>query len=250
MDGRLMVNSRLRYTLVSALIVGFMAFIVVIPFFNPALSIYVSVLAIGLSLALQKYLASFAGYYVIRSSNIFDVGDRIRIGSMKGDVKHVGLFHVILDEVGEDEKMGGELTGRIVHVPNLVVLDQPVLNFSKDYSIKEKLISCGYIFDESRIPLKQGSDVTKAAGILEELLQVENGAIMKDARAAFTDGLPNFVHDLENGPRITVHIEEKVTWIKGRFVTSITDRNVVKTRITMAFLERIKGDPDIAIGEK
>jgi len=91
--------------LVSTLIIGVIAFIVVIPFFNPALSIYVSVLAIGMSLALQKYIASFAGYFVIRSSNIFDVGDRIRIGSMKGDVKHVGLFHVILDEVGEDEKM-------------------------------------------------------------------------------------------------------------------------------------------------
>ncbi len=246
-----MFRSKFRYLIVSSLMVGVMAFIVVIPFFNPALSIYVSVLAIGLSLALQKYLASFAGYFVIKASSIFDVGDRIRIGTViKGDVKHIGLFHVILDEVGEDEKMGGELTGRIVHVPNLVVLDQPVLNFSKDYSIKEKLISCGYIFDEIRLPLTPGSDVKKAVDILEELLQVENHAIMKDARAAFTDGLPNFIRDLENGPRIIVHVEEKVVWIKGRFVTPVTERNVLKTRITMAFLERIKGDRNIAIGEK
>jgi len=151
------LKSRFRYMLVSIVVVVAIGLILVIPFFNPSLSIYVSVLAIGLSLALQKYMASFAGYFVIKSSNIFDVGDRIRIGSMKGDVKHIGLFHVILDEVGEDEKMGGELTGRIVHVPNLVVLDQPVLNFSKDYSIKEELISCGYIFDEIRIPLGRGA---------------------------------------------------------------------------------------------
>ncbi len=250
MDGRLMFSSKFRYMVVSLFIVAAMGLVVLIPFFNPALSIYVSVLAIGLSLALQKYLASFAGYFVIMSSSVFDVGDRIRIGSTKGDVKHIGLFHVILDEVGEDEKMGGELTGRIVHVPNLVVLDQPVLNFSKDYSIKEKLISCGYIFDEIRLPLAPGSDVKKAAGIMEELLRSENGAVMKDAKAAFTDGLPNFIQDLDNGPRITVHVEDKVVWIKGRFVTSIKERNVVKTRITMAFLEKIKGDEDIAIGEK
>jgi small-conductance mechanosensitive channel len=245
-----MLKSRLRYMVASSLIVAAMAFIVVIPFFNPALSIYVTVLAVGLSLALQKYLASFAGYFVIRASSIFDVGDRIRIGSMKGDVKHVGLFHVILDEVGEDEKMGGELTGRIVHVPNLVVLDQPVLNFSKDYSVKERLISCGYIFDEIRLPLRPGSDVRMAIGILEDLLRVENKAIMKEAMAAFTDGLPNFVQDLENGPRITVHVEEKCIWIKGRFVTHITMRNVIKSRITMAFLDRIKDDNSINIGEK
>ncbi len=244
------LKSRFRYMIVSMVVVAAIVLILVIPFFNSSLSIYVSVLAIGLSLALQKYMASFAGYFVIKSSNIFDVGDRIRIGSMKGDVKHIGLFHVILDEVGEDEKMGGELTGRIVHVPNLVVLDQPVLNFSKDYSIKEELISCGYIFDEIRIPLRPGSDIRKAAGILEELLKVENNAVMKDAKAAFTDGLPNFISDLENGPRITVHIEEKVVWIKGRFVTAITGRNVVKTRISMAFLDRVKGDSDIVVGEK
>jgi small-conductance mechanosensitive channel len=245
-----MLGSRFRYTVASSLIVAAMAFIVVIPFFNPTLSIYVSVLAIGMSLALQKYLASFAGYFVIRSSNIFDVGDRIRIGSMKGDVKHVGLFHVILDEVGEDEKMGGELTGRIVHVPNLVVLDQPVLNFSKDYSIKEELISCGYIFDEIRIPLRPGSDIRKAAGLLEELLKVENNLFMKDAKEAFTDGLPNFIDDLEKGPKITVHIDDKKIWIKGRFVSPVTGRNELKTRISLAFLDRVKNDPDIVIGEK
>lgn len=244
------LKSRFRYMLVSMLVVVAMALILIIPFFNSSLSIYVSVLAIGLSLALQKYMASFAGYFVIKSSNIFDVGDRIRIGSMKGDVKHIGLFHVILDEVGEDEKMGGELTGRIVHVPNLVVLDQPVLNFSKDYSIKEELISCGYIFDEIRIPLKPSSDVRKAAGILEELLKVENSLFMKDARAAFTDGLPNFVEDLEKGPKITVHIDDKKIWIKGRFVSPITGRNELKTRISLSFLDRIKGDDSIMIGEK
>ncbi len=240
----------LKYTLVSSLIVGAVAFIAVIPFFNPSLSIYVSVLAIGMSLALQKYLASFAGYFVIKSSSIFDVGDRIRIGSMKGDVKHIGLFHVILDEVGEDEKMGGELTGRIVHVPNLVVLDQPVLNFSKDYSINDTLISCGYIFDEIRIPVTTKSDVKKASAILDGLLKAENNAFMKEAKAAFTDGLPNFIEDLEKGPKITIHIDEKKILIKGRFVTPICARNELKTRISMGFLERVKGDPDIVIGER
>ena len=243
-------KTRISYTIVSTLIIGLVVFIIVIPFFDSSLSIYVTVLALGLSLALQKYMASFAGYFIIKSSSIFDVGDRIRIGTMKGDVKHIGLFHVILDEVGEDEKMGGELTGRIVHVPNLIVLDQPVLNFSKDYSIKEKIISCGYIFDEIRIPITPLSDIKKAASILEDILKVENNAFMKEAKAAFTDGLPNFIDDVERGPRITVHIDEKSVWIKGRFVTPVTLRNELKTKISLAFLERIKNEGSIVLGEK
>jgi len=126
-----------------------------------------------------------------------------------------------------------------------------VLNFSKDYSIKETLISCGYIFDEIRIPITPGRDVKKASAILEELLMKENNAFMKSAKEAFTDGgLPNFMEDVEKGPRVTIHIDEKCIWIKGRFVTPIVMRNDLKTRISMGFLERVRGDPEIAIGEK
>ena len=244
------LRSKIQYVAVSTFIVVVIVAILFMPFFNPGLTIYVTVLAAGASLALQKYLASFAGFFIIKSSSIFDVGDRIRIGNVKGDVKHIGLFHVILDEVGEDEKMGGELTGRIVHVPNLVVLDQPVLNFSKDYSIKEELISCGYIFDEIRIPITPKSDAKKASGILADLLKEVNQDFIKDAKVAFSDGLPNFMQDLESGPKVTIHIDEKNIWIKGRFVTPISKRNDLKTRISMGFLERVRGDPTIEIGEK
>ncbi len=247
---RYRLRSRFEYVAVSTIIIAAMVAVICIPFFNPQLTIYVTVLAAAVSLALQKYLASFAGFFIIKMSNIFEVGDRIRIGNVKGDVKHIGLFHVIVDEVGEDEKMGGELTGRIVHVPNLVVLDQPVLNFSKDYSVKEELISCGYIFDEIRIPITPKSDVKKAAGILAELLKDVNTEFMDGAAQAFTDGLPNFMEDLGSGPKVTIHIDEKNIWIKGRFVTPITKRNDLKTRISMGFLERVKGDPSIEIGEK
>ncbi|MDO8636002.1 MAG: mechanosensitive ion channel, partial [Dehalococcoidia bacterium] len=133
-------------------------------------SIYVSVVALGLSLALQKYIGSYFGYFLISFSQIFRVGDRIRIGNIKGDVKRIGLFHFMLDEVGEDEKLGGELTGRILHIPNLIVLDQPVLNYSKDYSRKGKLIHSEFIFDEIRIPLSTQSNTLKAVKILEQLL--------------------------------------------------------------------------------
>ncbi|HTY90550.1 MAG TPA: hypothetical protein VMC84_05175 [Methanocella sp.] len=50
-------SSKLRYTVASIIIVAAILAIVVIPFFNSSLSIYVSVLAIALSLALQKYMA-------------------------------------------------------------------------------------------------------------------------------------------------------------------------------------------------
>jgi small-conductance mechanosensitive channel len=246
-----MISSKTKYrvnNVIITFIILITAFILLLmPIFNPALAVYVSVLAIVTSLALQKYLASFVGYLIIRSASIFETGDRIRIGNVKGDVKHLGLFHIILDEVGEDEKMGGEHTGRIVQVPNLVVLDQPVLNFSKDYDINEKLIKCEYIFDEIRIPLKPNSDIKKAAGILEELIKTENQAFMNEAIKIFEKGLPNFVEDIECGPKITIHIDEERIWIKGKVVTPVRHRNELRSKISLEFIDRIKCDSSIQI---
>jgi small-conductance mechanosensitive channel len=250
-EGADMVNSSLRIRIRDTLVVFFVVLLVMsilaMPFYNPSLAVYMSIIAAGISLALQKYLASFAGHFVIGWSGIFEVGDRIRIGNIKGDVKHIGLFHIIIDEVGDDGKMGGELTGRLLHVPNLLVLDQPVLNYSKDYSVKDELIESGYIFDEIRIPLRPKSDVQKAVVILEELLWAENSAFIKDAERIFDRGMPNFLQDVEKGLKVTIHIDSERIWIKGRFVTPIKARNELKTRIGLGFINRIKGDSSIEI---
>jgi small-conductance mechanosensitive channel len=238
---------KIRDTFVVLIVLLLVLSIFSIPFFNPSLAVYMSIIAAGISLALQKYLASFVGHFVIRWSGIFEVGDRIRIGTIKGDVKHVGLFHIIIDEVGEDGKMGGELTGRLLHVPNLLVLDQPVLNYSKDYSVSDELIESGYIFDEIRIPLRPKSDIPRAVAILEELLWAENSAFVKEAEQIFDRGLPNFLQDVEKGPKVTIHIDVERIWIKGRFVTPVKAKNELKTKISLEFIGRIKGDSNIEI---
>lgn len=245
MTGRL--RNRIRDTLIIAIIVFAIASVLAIPFFNPSLAFYISIIAAGMSLALQKYLASFVGHFVIRRSGIFDIGDRIRIGTIKGDVKHIGLFHIIVDEVGDDDKMGGELTGKIISVPNLLVLDQSVHNYSRDFSTEDEMITCSYIFDEIRIPLKPESDVPKAVAILEELLWMENAAFIKEASKIFAKGLPNFLHEIERGPKVSVHIDKERVWITGRFITPIRTKNERKTKIGLDFLNRIKGDSSIMI---
>ena len=41
------------------------------------LNIYTSIIAVGLALALQKYVASYFGFFVIRFSRVIHIGDRI-----------------------------------------------------------------------------------------------------------------------------------------------------------------------------
>jgi small-conductance mechanosensitive channel len=230
-----------------ALLLGLIAGIAVAMRYSTNIAIAVPIIALGLAFALQKYVASFFGYFHILISRIYRPGDRIRIGSIKGDVRWVGLIHTTLEEVGEDEKLGGELTGRILHVPNLIILDQPVLNYSKDYSVHHKRIASDYMFAEVRIPITVESDVEKATGLLEAILRSEDEVYLAEARAMFQDGYPEFLDEAMSGPRVLVHVEPQCIWIKGKFVAPVRQRNQLKSRVLMQFLEQAKASSDVKI---
>jgi small-conductance mechanosensitive channel len=211
------------------------------------LAIYISIIAIGLALALQKYVASYFGYFIIVFSNMLHEGDRIRIDSYKGDVRHIGIFYLTLDEVGEDEKLGGELTGKILHVPNLIVLDKPVLNFSKGYEKNCKILQCDYIFDEIRIPISSNSNVTRAAQLLEDIINSEDEEYLAQSKEVFKDNYPAFLREAESNRRVLIHVEQERIWLKGKFVTPYRQRNELRTKMYLRFLENISRDSAIQL---
>jgi len=217
---------------------------IVAAIYVPQVAIYVPIIALGLALALQKYTASFIAFFVITFTRIFDIGDRIRIGNVKGDVRHVGIIHMILEEVGEDEKLGGELTGRLLYVPNLIILDQPVLNYSKGHI---EAIAADYVFDEVRIPIKTDSDVEKAAALLEGIIKKLDEPYIAEARKMFKRGFPKFLQEATGSPRVLVHIEPQRIWIKGKFVAPLRGRNELRSNIILEFLSKVDDDATIVL---
>lgn len=230
-----------------AVVAALAAATVVAAVYLPQIAIWVPIITLGLALALQKYTASFLAYFVITFSDIYGIGDRIRVGNVKGDVRRVGLLHTILEEVGEDEKLGGELTGRLLHVPNMMVLDQPVLNYSKDYSVQSQTISSDYMFDEIRIPLTTDSNVEKASKLLEGILRSQDEAYLREAGQVFQDGYPQFLSEATNSPRVLIHIEPEHVWIKGKFVAPLRGRNDLRSRILLQFLKEVNTHSDVKL---
>jgi len=222
--------------------------ILLIPIFRPSLGVYVTIIALGTAVALQKYVASFAGFFVLRMSRLFDVGHRVRIGEIKGDVRDIGLLHFVLDEVGEGEKSGGELTGRILHIPNHVILDQPVLNFSQNFSVRGRFIVCDVAFDELRVPLPPAIPVHRAVKLLEEIFQEEDRPLVEKARRTYGRDAPNFLEEAERTPRVMVFIDANTTWLVGRFVAPIRGRNELRSRINLRFLEAVEKERSAVVG--
>lgn len=222
------------------------AILISIAFFH-TLAIYISIIAVGLALALQKYVASYFGYFIIVFSGMLHEGDRIRIDSYKGDVKHIGIFYLTLDEVGEDEKLGGELTGKILHIPNLLVLDKPVLNFSKVFEKNCKTLQCDYIFDEIRIPITVDSNIVGAVTLLENIISSEDTDYLMQSKEAFKDNYPAFLHEAEINRRVLIHVEGSKIWLKGKFVAPYRVRNELRTRMYLRFIEHIGKESDIKL---
>jgi small-conductance mechanosensitive channel len=89
----------------------------------------------GLAFALQQVVTAVAGYFVILRGKTFNVGDRIRMGGVRGDVLALGFMQTTIMEMGKPpaEEDGNnatwvesrQYTGRIVTGSNAEYLPSP-----------------------------------------------------------------------------------------------------------------------------
>lgn len=123
----------------------------------------------GLAFALQRVVTAIAGYFVILRGQTFNVGDRITMGGVRGDVIALGFLQTTIMEMGQppavqqaDPAMwvkGRQYSGRVVTVTNAKVFDEPVYNYTRDFP---------YIWDELVLPVAYTADRAVAERILQE----------------------------------------------------------------------------------
>lgn len=123
----------------------------------------------GLAFALQRVVTAMAGYFVILRGQTFNVGDRITMGGVRGDVIALGFLQTTIMEMGQppavqqaDPAMwvkGRQYSGRVVTVTNAKIFDEPVFNYTRDFP---------YIWDELALPIAYTADRGLAERILQE----------------------------------------------------------------------------------
>lgn len=124
-------------------------------------STYLGLLSAGLAIALQDPLSNLVGWLYILTRGPFDVGDRIEVGDVAGDVIDIQLFRFSLLEIGNWVE-AEQSTGRIVYVPNRDVFSKHVANYSSGIS---------YIWNEIPVNITFESDWQLAKRLLEEVTQ-------------------------------------------------------------------------------
>jgi small-conductance mechanosensitive channel len=113
----------------------------------------------GLAFALQRVVTALAGYLLILRGRTFNVGDRIVMGGVRGDVIALGFLQTTIMEMGQPPLvqdatpamwvMSRQYTGRIVTVSNAQVFDEPVFNYTRDFP---------YLWEEMILPIAYRDD--------------------------------------------------------------------------------------------
>ena len=79
------------------------------------LTTYMGFLSAGIAISLREIFTNMAAWLIIILQKPFEVGDRITINNVRGDVLDVRLFQFVLMELNPIEK-GEQSTGRIVMI--------------------------------------------------------------------------------------------------------------------------------------
>jgi small-conductance mechanosensitive channel len=146
------------------------------------LSVTLGVVGAGIAVALQDMIASVAGAFSIGFSKLYSVGDRVQIGDTRGDVIDLGLLRTTLMETGN--WVSKDLyNGRIVRIPNSIVLKVPVFNYSQGFR---------FVWDEIKVTFTATSDCQLAREMLLGAAKEATGEYLVEARASWKTVSDNY----------------------------------------------------------
>ena len=184
----------------------------------------------GIAFALQEVIVSIAGYVAIFTGNFFKVGDRIKLGSVKGDVIDIGLLRTTLMEIG-DWVNGDLYNGKIVRVANSFIFKDPVYNYSGDFP---------FLWDEFVVPVKTNSDYKYAKQLFENILKEIVGDFSNSSQFAWNKLIGEYrVENAQVQPMVTMVFDENWISFTLRYVVDFKMRRKIKSLLSEKILAAI-----------
>jgi small-conductance mechanosensitive channel len=148
-----------------------------------SIATYLGLLSAGIAIALKDVVSNFAGWLFIISRRPFSVGDRIQIGNYAGDVIDTRAFQFTLLEIGNWVN-ADQSTGRIIHIPNGMVLSEVLANYSKGFQ---------YIWNEIPVLITFESNWKKAKKILQKIADKDAEQLSKAAEKRVKEASKKFM---------------------------------------------------------
>ena len=197
--------------------------------------------AAGLAFALQRVVTALAGYLLILRGKTFNVGDRIVMGGVRGDVIALDFLQTTIMEMGQPPQVQSadpamwvkarQYTGRIVTVTNARVFDEPVYNYTREFA---------YLWEELTLPVSYKDDRAAAERILLEVAREHTVKIEELSEPAIAEMERRYVMrraDLQ--PRVYWRLTDNWLEMTVRFITPDHGVRDIKDAMARGILPRL-----------
>ena len=235
------VERQYQYRSWTRMLLTFVGFILLIPIWLPSGQLVLQVLALlaaGLALTLSRPISAVMAWIVILVRAPIRVGDRIEAAGVAGDVVDLGVMHIHLLEIGNWVD-ADQSTGRIVHLPNTVIFDGPVYNYTETFKL---------LWNELTIVLTHDSDWETARRLLLEEAEPFYEQVEEAAQAGAKEMAQRYAyHQGVTTPFVYVQLLRDGIELTLRYLVHPRRRRGTGHDITTGFLEKLKSYPAIRL---
>ncbi len=192
------------------------------------LTVAFGVAGAGIAFSLQEVIASVAGWLAVSLGGFYNVGDRVQLGGIKGDVIDISILRTTVMECGE--WVHGDLyTGRIVRIANSYVFKEPVFNYSGDFP---------FLWDEITVPVKYGSDHKQAREILHRVAMEVVGEYAPEASKRWNELIRQYkLEEAKIEPAVTLVANDNWIEFTIRYVVDYKTRRGTKDKLFTGILD-------------
>jgi len=200
---------------------------------------------------MQRAVLAFVGYVIILRGRTFNVGDRIVMGGVRGNVLSLGFMQTAIMEMGEPSGeqndapslwvQGRQYTGRLVTITNDKLFDSPVYNYSREFS---------YIWEEMKIPVPYRANRQESERILLEVARKHTLKIAELSRQVLDELCRrHFLKEAELEPRVFCRLTDNWLEMSMRFIARDSGIRALKDKMSRDILDAFeKARIEIASG--
>lgn len=203
---------------------------------NNNLMTYMGFISAGIAIALREIFTNIAAWFIIVFQKPFEVGDRIHVNGITGDIIDIRLFQIVLVEVSSKE-FGEQSTGRIVHLPNNFLFLHAVTNANRGFE---------YIWNEIEVHITLESDWEMAKELLMEIINRHSLHLTKEAEEKLYEASKKYMiyyHNLT--PIVYLNVKPGYIELNIRYLCEPRQARVTENQIWQDILVAFKNEGDI-----
>ena len=199
---------------------------------------FLGLVGAGVALSLQEYALSFLGWLYVVFSRLYDLGDRIQLDGKVGDVISITPTHTRLLEISMKTPTG-QSTGRILTVPNSVVIRNSVYNATSGFP---------FIWLEIEVVITFESDWEKAVelimGIAEHNLRQIESEVKRNINQMQDDYAIYYQH---LSPKVYTSIKENGVKLTLRFLSPVRSCRQREHDVSQCILTEFRKNPEVEL---